>query len=196
MRIEEEQGEYMDNKKATRGTRIEQGEFQNKGAASRTRERHRVELLSNVSTNSKLYNKNVSRVDGNSEGGSLLAFASRETDKESKAAYNIATSDREKPTMYCLKKEGCEKGLETSKYAGLVRACDNSNGTWRLAFNTSLIPFLSLVSVCVVSGMSEDDEDEGRRGNPVPARSLLLSNSTKVAARLNVPIRRTNHYQQ
>ncbi|KAJ4431956.1 hypothetical protein ANN_20565 [Periplaneta americana] len=43
--------------------------------------------------------------------------------------------------------------------------------------------------------MSDDDE-EGRRGNPVPARSLLLSNSTKGAARLNVPIRRTNHYQQ
>ncbi|KAJ4431907.1 hypothetical protein ANN_20513 [Periplaneta americana] len=32
------------------------------------------------------------RVDGNSEGGCLLAFASRETDRESKAAYNIATS--------------------------------------------------------------------------------------------------------
>ncbi|KAJ4452045.1 hypothetical protein ANN_03560 [Periplaneta americana] len=32
------------------------------------------------------------KVDGNSEGGSLLAFASRETDRESKAAYNIATS--------------------------------------------------------------------------------------------------------
>ncbi|KAJ4438430.1 hypothetical protein ANN_14375 [Periplaneta americana] len=31
-------------------------------------------------------------VDGNSEGGSPLAFASRETDSESKAAYNIATS--------------------------------------------------------------------------------------------------------
>ncbi|KAJ4445827.1 hypothetical protein ANN_12512 [Periplaneta americana] len=46
--------------------------------------------------------------------------------------------------------------------------------------------------------MGEDDDDdsgeEGRRGNPLPARSLLLSNSTKGAARLNVPIRRTNHY--
>ncbi|KAJ4434909.1 hypothetical protein ANN_23480 [Periplaneta americana] len=59
------------------------------------------------------------------------------------------------------------------------------------------------VSVCVsvrlsvVSGMSNDDGDEeGRRGNQVTARSLLLSNSTKGAARLNVPIRRTNHYQQ
>ncbi|KAJ4449176.1 hypothetical protein ANN_00572 [Periplaneta americana] len=60
-------------------------------------------------------------------------------------------------------------------------------GTYRIA-----------VSVCisVVSGMSDDDEDEGRRGNAVPARSLLLSNSTKGAARLNVPVRRTNHYQQ
>ncbi|KAJ4428241.1 hypothetical protein ANN_24258 [Periplaneta americana] len=36
--------------------------------------------------------KALTRVDGNSEGGSLLAFASRETDRESKAAYNIATS--------------------------------------------------------------------------------------------------------
>ncbi|KAJ4434312.1 hypothetical protein ANN_22867 [Periplaneta americana] len=35
-----------------------------------------------------------------------------------------------------------------------------------------------------------DDDEEGRRGNPVPARSLLLSNSTKGAASLNVPIRR------
>ncbi|KAJ4427233.1 hypothetical protein ANN_24850 [Periplaneta americana] len=58
------------------------------------------------------------------------------------------------------------------------------------------------VSVCVsvVSGMSDDDDDdedeERRRGNPVPAHSLLLSNSTKRVARLNVLIRRTNHYQQ
>ncbi|KAJ4447924.1 hypothetical protein ANN_09933 [Periplaneta americana] len=55
------------------------------------------------------------------------------------------------------------------------------------------------VRVSVVSGMSDDDDDEdeeGRRGNPVPVRSLLLWNSTKGAARLNVPIRRTNHYQQ
>ncbi|KAJ4440181.1 hypothetical protein ANN_08319 [Periplaneta americana] len=47
-----------------------------------------------------------------------------------------------------------------------------------------------------VSGMSDDDDDEdeeGRRGNPVLARSLLLSNSTKGATRLNIP---TNHYQQ
>ncbi|KAJ4433481.1 hypothetical protein ANN_15784 [Periplaneta americana] len=54
------------------------------------------------------------------------------------------------------------------------------------------------VSVCVsvVSGMSDDEDEEGRRGNTVPARSLLQSNSTKGAARLNVPIRRTNYYQQ
>ena len=37
---------------------------------------------------------------------------------------------------------------------------------------------------------------EGRRRNTVPAHSLLFSKSTKVAARLNVPIRRTNRYQQ
>ncbi|KAJ4427205.1 hypothetical protein ANN_24822 [Periplaneta americana] len=42
----------------------------------------------------------------------------------------------------------------------------------------------------------DDDENEERTENPVLARSLLLSNSTKEAARLNVPIRRTNHYQQ
>ena len=36
----------------------------------------------------------------------------------------------------------------------------------------------------------------GRRWNPVPAHSLLFSKSTKGAARLNVPIRRTNRYQQ
>ncbi|KAJ4450179.1 hypothetical protein ANN_01586 [Periplaneta americana] len=55
------------------------------------------------------------------------------------------------------------------------------------------------VSVCVsvVSGMSDDDEDEeGKRGNPMLAHSLLLLNSTKRAARLNVPIQWTNHYQQ
>ncbi|KAJ4448312.1 hypothetical protein ANN_10327 [Periplaneta americana] len=40
----------------------------------------------------KLGQEIMGRVDGNSEGGSLLAFASRETDRESKAAYNIATS--------------------------------------------------------------------------------------------------------
>ena len=37
---------------------------------------------------------------------------------------------------------------------------------------------------------------EGRRWNPVPAHSLLFLKSTKVDARLNVPIRRTNRYQQ
>ena len=37
---------------------------------------------------------------------------------------------------------------------------------------------------------------EGRRWNPVLAHSLLFSKSTKGAARLNVPIRRTNHYQK
>ena len=35
---------------------------------------------------------------------------------------------------------------------------------------------------------------EGR--NPVPAHSLLFSKSTKGATRLNIPIRRTNRYQQ
>ncbi|KAJ4446272.1 hypothetical protein ANN_12966 [Periplaneta americana] len=47
-------------------------------------------------------------------------------------------------------------------------------------------------------GLGEDDDkgEEETRGNPVPARSLLLSNSTKEAARLNVPIRRAHHYQQ
>ncbi|KAJ4437394.1 hypothetical protein ANN_17538 [Periplaneta americana] len=43
-------------------------------------------------TDELFYYSCISRVDGNSEGGSLLAFASRETDRESKAAYNIATS--------------------------------------------------------------------------------------------------------
>ncbi|KAJ4448287.1 hypothetical protein ANN_10301 [Periplaneta americana] len=53
------------------------------------------------------------------------------------------------------------------------------------------------VRISVVPGMNDDDDDdEGRRGNPMPARSLLLSNSTNEAARLNVPIRRKNHYQQ
>ena len=37
---------------------------------------------------------------------------------------------------------------------------------------------------------------EGRRWNPVPAHSLLISKSTKGAAWLNIPIRRTNCYQQ
>ena len=37
---------------------------------------------------------------------------------------------------------------------------------------------------------------EGRRWNPVPAHSLLFSKSTKRAAKVNVPIRRTNRYQQ
>ena len=36
---------------------------------------------------------------------------------------------------------------------------------------------------------------EGRRWNPVPTHSLLLSKNTKGAARFNVPIRRTNRYQ-
>ena len=37
---------------------------------------------------------------------------------------------------------------------------------------------------------------ERRRWNPVPAHSLVFSKSTKGAASFNVPIRRTNRYQQ
>ena len=37
---------------------------------------------------------------------------------------------------------------------------------------------------------------EGKRWNPMPAHSLLISKNTKGAARLNVPIRRTSRYQQ
>ena len=37
---------------------------------------------------------------------------------------------------------------------------------------------------------------EGRRWNPMPAHSLLFSKSAMGAAWLNVPIRRTNRYQQ
>ncbi|KAJ4441400.1 hypothetical protein ANN_11255 [Periplaneta americana] len=37
------------------------------------------------------------------------------------------------------------------------------------------------VCVSVLSVVSYDEDEEGRRGNPVPARSLLLSNSTKGA---------------
>ena len=52
------------------------------------------------------------------------------------------------------------------------------------------------VSVCVVWLCCVGWWKEGRRWNPVPTHSLLFSNSTKGAARLNVPIRRTNRYQQ
>ena len=37
---------------------------------------------------------------------------------------------------------------------------------------------------------------EGSRWNPVPGHSLFFSKSTKGSARFNVPIRRTNRYQQ
>ncbi|KAJ4437577.1 hypothetical protein ANN_17722 [Periplaneta americana] len=50
----------------------------------------RVRLITEVLVVSARGNKLI--VDGNSEGGCLLAFASRETDRDSKAAYNIATS--------------------------------------------------------------------------------------------------------
>ena len=49
-----------------------------------------------------------------------------------------------------------------------------------------------VVLLCCVGWWWKD----GRRWNPVPAHSLLFSKSTKGAARLNVPIRRTNCYQQ
>ena len=48
------------------------------------------------------------------------------------------------------------------------------------------------VSMCCVGWWWK----EGRRWNPVPAHSLLFSKSTKEAIRFNVPIRRTNCYQQ
>ena len=50
---------------------------------------------------------------------------------------------------------------------------------------------VSVVSVCVVR---DDDERKGEGENP--AHSLLFSKSTKGAARLDVPFRRTNRYQQ
>ena len=53
------------------------------------------------------------------------------------------------------------------------------------------------VTVCVMLlccvGLWRKEE---RRWNPVPAHSLFFSKSTKGASRLNVPIRRTNRYQQ
>ena len=53
------------------------------------------------------------------------------------------------------------------------------------------------VTVCVVLQCCvEWWWKEGRRWNPVPTHSLLFSKSTKRAARFNVPIRRTNRYQQ
>ena len=51
---------------------------------------------------------------------------------------------------------------------------------------------VSVVLLCCVGWWWK----EGRRWNPVPTHCLLFSKSTKGAARLNVPIRRTNRYQQ
>ena len=44
----------------------------------------------------------------------------------------------------------------------------------------------------------DDDDDDERKGEGEtrPAHSLLFSKSTKGAARVNVPIRRTNRYDQ
>ena len=50
------------------------------------------------------------------------------------------------------------------------------------------------ITVCVV--WDDDDEREGEGETRLPAHSLLFSKSTKGTARLNVPIRRTNRYQQ
>ena len=54
----------------------------------------------------------------------------------------------------------------------------------------------SLYSVICVMWFDDDRKGEGETRNPVPDHSLLFSKSTKGAARLNVPIRRTNRYQQ
>ena len=51
---------------------------------------------------------------------------------------------------------------------------------------------VSVVLLCCVGWWWK----EGRRWNPVPAHSLLFSKSNMGAARLNVPIRQTNRYQQ
>ena len=54
--------------------------------------------------------------------------------------------------------------------------------------------YVCLCSVIVLVGWWWWKEE--RRWNPVPTHSLLFSKSTKGAVRLNVPIRRTNRYQQ
>ncbi|KAJ4430150.1 hypothetical protein ANN_22360 [Periplaneta americana] len=75
------------------------------------------------------------------------------------------------------------KGMSTPLFKAMPRM--SGEGTFYSCF------------VKAMSGMSDDDDDdEGEGETLVPARSLLLLNSTKGAARLNVPIRRTNHYQQ
>ena len=51
-----------------------------------------------------------------------------------------------------------------------------------------------LYSVIVLSGLTMKGREKVK--NPVPAHSLLFSQSTKWAAKLNVPIRRKNRYQQ
>ncbi|KAJ4446692.1 hypothetical protein ANN_13389 [Periplaneta americana] len=69
----------------------------------------------------------------------------------------------------------------------VVKACPRSGqcAAVRVFASGSFRVYVS-VRVSVVKRMGkdvDDDDDEGRRGSTVPARSLLLSNSTKGAAR-------------
>ncbi|KAJ4447467.1 hypothetical protein ANN_09474 [Periplaneta americana] len=82
------------------------------------------------------------RVDGNSEGGSLVAFASRDTDCESKAAYNIATSYF---TRTC-NTNGAEENLNDQKtiMTLVVDYCEYDN---KQALFPSLTIFLAQFSI-------------------------------------------------
>ncbi|KAJ4426270.1 hypothetical protein ANN_27082 [Periplaneta americana] len=79
----------------------------------------------------------ITRVDGRWDGGRLLAFAPRETDRESEAAYNIATSyftlaycrysagenlNSEK-TMMILAVDYCKHDIRQTLFPSLIILC-------------------------------------------------------------------------
>ncbi|KAJ4435759.1 hypothetical protein ANN_18378 [Periplaneta americana] len=85
-----------------------------------------------------------------------------------------------------------EVGYDDRDWINLAQDRDRWRAYVRAAMNLRFLKSHLYVSACVsirvgvVSGMDDDDDDdeeEGRRGNPVPARSLLLSNSIKGAAK-------------
>ncbi|KAJ4431062.1 hypothetical protein ANN_19655 [Periplaneta americana] len=126
----------------------------------------------------------------------LKLLKSRKVKKSKKNRISFTGLDDNSDITNTAKLEIFIRGIDQDVSTGTITGC---------SFHPKYFPPFPYVIgrlshvITAARGMSEDDDDkdvEGRRENAVAARSLFLSNITKAPAKLNVPVRLTNHYQQ
>ncbi|KAJ4435494.1 hypothetical protein ANN_18110 [Periplaneta americana] len=85
-----------------------------------------------------------------------------------------------------LREVGCDDGRDWIGLAQDRDLCEGGNEPPG-SLKASKVSVCVSLRVSVVSGMSDDEDEEGRRENPVPAHSLLLPNSIKGPPGLTFP---------